>query len=80
MGRQEAEGRSPGRLVREELALRDWSMADLAEAARRPLDEIQGVIDGTHPLTPETAQGLADVFGATAELWLELEDMRAPPL
>lgn len=76
MGRHEAEGCSPGRLIREELTIRGWNMADLAEAARRPLDEIQGVIDGTHPLTPEVAQGLADVFGATAELWLELEEMR----
>lgn len=78
MGRQEAEGVSPGRLIREELAVRGWTMEDLAKAAGPPLDEIQGVIDGTHSLTPEVAQGLADVFGATAELWLALEKMRPP--
>jgi len=77
MKRQEAEGVSAGRLIHEELTIRGWSMvADLAKATGRPLDEIQETIDGIGPLTPETAQGLADVFGATAELWLELEKMR----
>ncbi len=76
MKRQEAEGVSAGRLIHEELTIRGWSMADLAKATGRPLEEIQETIDGVRPLTPETAQGLADVFGATAELWLALEEMQ----
>ena len=63
----------PGEFVKEELDARDWAQADLAQIMGRPPQVVSEIVSGKRIVTPETAQGIADAFGTTAELWLNLE-------
>jgi HTH-type transcriptional regulator / antitoxin HigA len=63
----------PGEFIREELEARGWSQSDLAEILGRPPRLVSELIGGKRALTPETARGLAQAFGTSAELWLNLE-------
>ena len=63
----------PGEFLREELAARGWTQADLAERTGRPLRSINEIINGKKAITAETAIGLGDAFGTSAEYWMNLE-------
>jgi HTH-type transcriptional regulator/antitoxin HigA len=63
----------PGEFVREELEARGWSQSDLAKILGRPPRLISELIGGKRAVTPETARGLAQAFGTSAEVWLNLE-------
>jgi len=63
----------PGEFIKDELAERGWTQADLAEIVGRPLPAINQIINGARGITPETAMELAQAFGTSAELWLNLE-------
>jgi len=63
----------PGRVISRELEARDWTQQDLAEIMGRPPQVISEIIRGKKQITPETAIQLAEAFGTSSELWLNLE-------
>jgi HTH-type transcriptional regulator/antitoxin HigA len=63
----------PGEILKEELEAREWSQTDLAEILGRPVKLVNEIIAAKRAITPETAQGLADAFGTSAALWMNLE-------
>lgn len=63
----------PGEFIKDELEARGWSQIDLAEILGRSPVQINKIIQGVQAITPETARQLADAFGTTAQLWLNLE-------
>lgn len=67
------EPRPPGKWVEDELEERGWSQIDLAEIIGRPAQLISEIVSGKRGITPETAMGLADAFGTSPELWMNLE-------
>lgn len=71
--RRPAEVFPPGDFLREELAERGWTQADLAEILGRPPRLIDEIILGKRGISPETAKGLADVFGTSAAFWMNLD-------
>jgi len=68
-----ARGVPPGRIIKRELDARGWTQKDLAAIMERPPKTINGIIRGYKQITPETALQLADAFGTSPELWLNLE-------
>ena len=64
---------APGSLVRKELEARGWTQEDLARIMDRPVQVISEIVSAKKRITPETALGLADAFGTSAELWLGME-------
>lgn len=71
--RMPAEVFPPGDFLREELEERGWSQQELADILDRPARLISELISGKRAITPETARGLADAFGTSAEYWMGLE-------
>jgi HTH-type transcriptional regulator/antitoxin HigA len=63
----------PGEFLREELEERGWSQQELADILDRPPRLISELIAGKRAVTPETARGLAEAFGTSAEYWMNLE-------
>ncbi|SAL85729.1 XRE family plasmid maintenance system antidote protein [Caballeronia choica] len=63
----------PGEFLREELEAREWSQQELADILDRPPRLISEVIAGKRAITPETARGLSEAFGTSAEYWMNLE-------
>lgn len=63
----------PGDFLREELEAREWSQQELADILDRPPRLISELIAGKRAVTPETAKGLAEAFGTSAEYWMNLE-------
>lgn len=63
----------PGEYVLDELESRGWTQADLAEIMGRPPKLISEVVSGLTSITPETARGLAEAFGTSAELWMNMQ-------
>ncbi len=64
---------TPGEYIREEIEARGWSQLDLADILGRHPQVVSEIITGKRSITPETAVGLADAFGTSAQLWLNLE-------
>lgn len=71
--RMPAEVFPPGEFLREELEARGWSQQELADILGRPPRLISELIAGKRAITPETARGLAEAFGTSAEYWMNLE-------
>ncbi len=63
----------PGDFIREEIEARGWSQADLARIIGRPTQAVNMIINGKKEITPQTAVELAEAFGTSAQLWLNLE-------
>ena len=63
----------PGEYIREELVERGWTQMDLAEILGRPPQVVNEIVAGKRSITPETARGLGDAFGTSAQLWMNLE-------
>jgi len=63
----------PGEFLKEELEAREWSQTDLAEILGRPVKLVNEIIAAKRAITPETAQGLADALGTSADVWMNLE-------
>ena len=63
----------PGYFIREELEFRGWSQRHLADEMGRPLQIVNGIINGHRMITPETATQLQKVFGSSAIYWMNLE-------
>lgn len=68
-----AEAFPPGEFLKEELAERGWSQADLAEILGMSERLVSEVIGGKRGVTAATAQALAAAFGTSAQFWLNLD-------
>jgi HTH-type transcriptional regulator/antitoxin HigA len=64
---------TPGRVIKKELEARGWTQVDLARILGRPEQTVSEIVQGRKQITPETALGLAQAFGTSAEMWLGLE-------
>ena len=71
--RTPAEVFPPGDFLKEELEAREWTQTDLASILGRPNRLVSEIVNGRRGITPETALGLADAFGTSAEYWMNLE-------
>ena len=63
----------PGEFIREELEARGWTQGDLAVILGRPIQIVNGIVNGKKIVTPETAKALGAAFGTSAEFWMKLE-------
>lgn len=63
----------PGQILGMELEARGWTQKDLAEIIGRPYQAVNEIIRGKKRITPETARELAQAFGTSPELWMNLE-------
>lgn len=63
----------PGQILDRELKARGWTQKDLAEIMGRPVQVINEIVAGVKQVTPKTALELAQVFGTSAEFWMNLE-------
>jgi len=64
----------PGEFIRDELVARSWTQKEFAAILGRPLQTVNQIINGKKAITPDTAVALAEAFGTSAELWLNLEN------
>lgn len=62
----------PGEFIREEIEARGWTQEDLAEILGRPLRLVSEITTGKRGITPETAKGLGEAFGTSAQFWMNL--------
>lgn len=67
------ERRSTGDVLREYLAERGWTQADLAYAIGKTNAAVNDVIQGKRSVSPEMATLFGAAFGTDASFWLELE-------
>jgi len=63
----------PGDVLAEELEARGLSQSRLAQLMHRPLQAINEIVRGRKRITGDTALGLAEALGTSAELWMRLE-------
>lgn len=63
----------PGEILKDELEARGWTQTDLAEVLGRPPRVVNEIVTGRRGITPETAKGLAEALGTTAQFWMNLE-------
>lgn len=68
-----AEGFLPGDLIKEELVARGWTQDDLAEILGRTTSSLNEIITGKRGLTVDSAKGLGEAFGTSAQFWLNME-------
>jgi HTH-type transcriptional regulator / antitoxin HigA len=71
--RNVAEAFPPGEFIKEELEGRGWTQEDLAEIIGRQPSIVSGLINGKRAVSPAIAADLAEAFGTTAQLWMNLE-------
>ena len=62
-----------GCIIRRELEARGWTQKDLADIMGRPEQAISEIVNGRKRLISETALQLAEAFGTSADLWLNME-------
>ena len=63
----------PGDVLAEELEARGLTQSRLAQLMHRPLQAINEIVRGRKRITGDTALGLAEVLGTSAEFWMRLE-------
>ncbi len=63
----------PGRLLKEELNIRDMKQIDLAKELGVAKNVMSEIINGKRNLTPELAVRLEDAFGIKAEFWMKYQ-------
>ncbi len=71
--RKIAELSHPGEFIKDELEARDWTQVELSEILGRDKRLVNELVLGKRAITPETAKALAEAFGTSAELWMNLE-------
>lgn len=64
---------APGEFIREEIEARGWTQETLAEVLGKSARLVNEILTARRSITPETASALAEAFGTSAELWLNLE-------
>lgn len=65
--------RSVGAYIMVKMAERDWSVEDLAQALRLPVNEAEDLITGRKRVLARHAEGLSRAFGTSAHVWLNLQ-------
>lgn len=68
-----AETFPPGEFIRDELEARGWTQEEFAEILNRPIQTVNQIINGKKEITPATAMAIAEAFGTSPEVWLNLE-------
>lgn len=68
-----AEGFLPGDLIKEELEMRGWTQEDLAEILGRTTTTVNEIITGKRGITIDSAKGISEAFGTSAQFWLNME-------
>jgi HTH-type transcriptional regulator/antitoxin HigA len=63
----------PGEFIRDEIEARGWTQDVLAEVLGTSTRLVNEVICAKRAVTPQTAQALAEAFGTSASLWMNLE-------
>jgi HTH-type transcriptional regulator/antitoxin HigA len=63
----------PGEYLRDELATRGWTQAQFAKIIARPLQVVNGIINGKTAVTAQTAKQIAAALETSAELWINLQ-------
>ena len=71
--RKPAEVFPPGETIRDELEARGWTQMDLAEILGVSITGINEILNDRRGITAETAKGLAEAFGTSAQSWLNLD-------
>jgi len=59
--------------LKQEIEARGWSQKDLAMVLDRPARMVSELLNGNEEITQETAGKLAQAFGSSRELWVNLE-------
>ncbi len=63
----------PGCILSRELEARGWTQKELAKIIGRPEQAISEIVNAKKQITPDTARELAEAFGTSAALWVNLE-------
>jgi HTH-type transcriptional regulator/antitoxin HigA len=63
----------PGEFIRDELEARGWIQEDLAAILNCSPRLVSEIVSGKRSVTPNTARGLAQAFGTSAQVWMNLE-------
>ncbi len=63
----------PGEYLRDELEARGWTQTRFARIIGRPLQTVNGIINGKIRITAQTAKEIAAAFETSAELWMNLQ-------
>jgi addiction module HigA family antidote len=65
----------PGEILREELELLGMSAAELARQIDVPTNRITGILNEERAVTADTALRLGHWFGASADMWLNMQTL-----
>jgi HTH-type transcriptional regulator / antitoxin HigA len=65
--------KTPGERIRDELNLRGWTQADLAQIVGKTVAAVNEVIQGKRGITTEMAIALSQAFGTEPDMWLHLD-------
>jgi HTH-type transcriptional regulator/antitoxin HigA len=68
-----AEVFGPGEYLRDELAERGWTQTQFAKIIGRPIQLVNGIINGKVAVTAQTAKEFAAAFGTSAQVWMNLQ-------
>ena len=63
----------PGEILEEELEARNWTQKYLAELMGRPVQLVNNIVNGRSGISAETAIDLAEIFGTSAQFWMNLD-------
>ena len=63
----------PGEILQEELDVRGWTQADLAEILDQPVQAIDAIITGERAIMSNTPMSLSRALRTSPKYWLNLE-------
>lgn len=63
----------PGVTLADELQARDLSPAFVAAKLHVPSSQVQAIVEGDQPVTPDIALRLSRFLGTSAEFWMALQ-------
>jgi addiction module HigA family antidote len=63
----------PGELVRDNLEDLGLSVAEAATELGVTREELEAILAGTRPITPDVAVRIEETFGGTLGLWLRMQ-------
>lgn len=63
----------PGFILAEEIKARGWTQTQFAGIIGRPLQMVNGILNGKREITPVTALQIAAAMGSSPEMWIEME-------
>jgi HTH-type transcriptional regulator/antitoxin HigA len=78
--RTPAEVFPPGEFLRDELDARGWTPRKFAKMLGRPLQLVDEILAGQHPIEPQIAAEIGAALGTSPDIWLNLETGRARPV